>query len=158
MKRLLSIAILALTVYAPSASAQHDHYARRYLKQGIERFNKGDLAGAIADYDRALNADPKFAEAYFNRGKARRAQGDLDGAIADYEAAAELDPQLAFNNRDITQAYLNRGYIRSNRLDLDGALTDYDRAIRLDPNDADAYFKRGRVFLIEGSIELAIAD
>ena len=47
MKRLLSIAIfLALAVCAPSASAQHDRYARKYLKQGIERFNKGDLAGA----------------------------------------------------------------------------------------------------------------
>ena len=103
MKRLLSIAIfLALAVCAPSASAQRDRSARKYLKQGIEHFSKGDLAGAIADYDRALNADPKFAEAYFNRGKARRAQGDLDGAIADYEAAAELDPQLALNNRDIT--------------------------------------------------------
>jgi len=60
MKRLLSIAILALAVYAPSASAQRDRSARKYLKQGIEHFSKGDLAGAIADYDRALNADPKF--------------------------------------------------------------------------------------------------
>ena len=75
MKRLLSIAILALAVYAPSASAQHDHYARKYLKQGIERFNKGDLAGAIADYDRALNADPRFAEAYFNCTKSTEFSG-----------------------------------------------------------------------------------
>src|SRR5712691_1010238 len=111
MKRLLSIAILALAAYAPNASAQHDHTARKYLRQGIERFSKGDIAGAIADYDRALNVDPRFAEAYFNRGKAKRAQGDLDGAISDYERAAELEPQLAANNRDITQAYLNRGYI-----------------------------------------------
>ena len=148
MKRLLPIAFIALAACAPNASAQLDHSARKYLKQGIERFSKGDLTGAIADYDRALNADPKFAEAYINRGKAKRAQGDLDGAIADYEAAADLDPELAANNRDITQAYLNRGYIRSNRLDLDGALTDFDRAIKLDPKDADAYFKRGRALLI----------
>src|SRR5258708_31931154 len=130
MKRLLSIAILALAVYVPSASGQRDHSARKYLKQGIDHFSKGDLAGAIADYDRALIADPKFAEAYFNRGKARRAQGDLDGAIADYEAAAELDPQLALNNPDITQAYLNRGYITSDRPDRGGAHAYCDRAIR----------------------------
>jgi len=42
MKRLLSIAILALAVYAPNASAQRDRSARKYLKQGIEHFSKGD--------------------------------------------------------------------------------------------------------------------
>src|SRR5262249_3362964 len=68
------------------------------------------------------------------------------------------EPQLALNNRDITQAYLNRGYIRSNKLDLDGALSDFDCAIKLDPNDAEAYFKRGRAFLIVGNAKFAIAD
>jgi tetratricopeptide (TPR) repeat protein len=82
----------------------------------------------------------------------------LDGAINDYDIASELDPQLAVNNHDITEAYLNRGYIRSNRLDLDGALADFDRAIKFTPNDAEAYFKRGRAFLIEGNAKLAIAD
>ena len=70
----------------------------------------------------------------------------------------ELEPGLAANNRDVAQAYLNRGYIRSNHLDLDGALSDFDRAIGFDPSDADAYFKRGRAFLIEGNVKFAIAD
>ncbi|MGZ9142429.1 MAG: tetratricopeptide repeat protein [Candidatus Binatia bacterium] len=69
-----------------------------------------------------------------------------------------MAPQLAENNHDITEAFLNRGYIRSNKLDLDGALTDFDRAIKLNPNDAEAYFKRGRAFLIEGNAKFAIAD
>src|SRR5581483_10854656 len=85
-------------------------------------------------------------------------KNNLDGAIADYEVAAELDRNLATNNHDMTQAYLNRGYIRSNRLDLEGALADFDRAINLDPNDAEAYFKRGRAFLIIGNAKFAIAD
>ncbi|MGZ8496076.1 MAG: tetratricopeptide repeat protein, partial [Candidatus Binatia bacterium] len=76
----------------------------------------------------------------------------------DYETVCELAPQLAENNHDITEAFLNRGYIRSNKLDLDGALTDFDRAIKLNPNDAEAYFKRGRAFLIEGNAKFAIAD
>src|SRR5439155_17319431 len=76
----------------------------------------------------------------------------------DYEIAAELDSNLATNNHDMTGAYLNRGYIRSNRLDLEGALADFDRAISLDPNDAEAYFKRGRAFLIIGNAKFAIAD
>src|SRR6266702_3277971 len=42
--------------------------------------------------------------------------------------------------------------------DLVGAIADYDRAINIDPNDAEAYFKRGRAFLIVGNAKFAIAD
>src|SRR5205085_9666626 len=106
MRRLLLIAITVLVPLVSSTSAQRKPPARKYVKQGIERFSKNDLVGAIADYDRAIGLDPTLAEAYLNRGKARRAGGDLDGAIADYDLAADLDPNLAVNNHDITQAYL----------------------------------------------------
>ena len=43
-------------------------------------------------------------------------------------------------------------------MDIEGALADFDRAIKYDPNDAEAYFKRGRAFLIIGSAKFAIAD
>jgi tetratricopeptide (TPR) repeat protein len=158
MKRLLLLAVLPLLAFAASVPAQRTDSAKKHVKHGLERFGKNDIAGAIADYDRAISIDPKLADAYLNRGKAKRAAGDLDGAIADYEMMAELDVRMAINNRDITQAYLNRGYIRSNHMDLDGALADFDKAIQLDPNDADAYFKRGRAFLIVGNASFAIAD
>jgi tetratricopeptide (TPR) repeat protein len=158
MKRLLLLAFPTLLVFVASAPAQRSDSARKYVKHGIERFGKNDIAGAIADYDRAVSIDPKLADAYLNRGKAKRAGGDLDGAIADYETVAELDSSIAINNHDITQAYLNRGYIRSNHMDLDGALADFDKAIKFDPNDADAYFKRGRAFLIVRNPKFAIAD
>jgi len=158
MKRLLLIAAPLILIFASGASAQHSQSAKKYVKQGLERFDKNDITGAIAAYDRAISLDPGFADASLNRGKAKRAAGALDGAITDYEMAADLSPDLAVNNHDITQAYLNRGYIRSNRMDIEGALSDFDHAIKLDPNDADAYFKRGRAFLIVGNAKFAIAD
>src|ERR1041385_388176 len=157
MKRLLLIAVPLLLTFAAPASGQRTQSAKKFVKQGLERFAKNDITGAIADYDRAITLDPKLAEAYLNRGKAKRAAGDLDGAITDYEVVVELSPDLAANNRDITQAYLNRGYIRSNRMDIEGALSDFDHAIKLDPRDADAYFKRGRAFLIIGNAKFGIA-
>jgi tetratricopeptide (TPR) repeat protein len=158
MKRLILLAIPTLLILTATVSAQPRDSARKHVRRGIERFGKNDIVGAINEYDQAIRIDPKLAEAYFNRGKAKRAGGDLDGAIADYETMAEIDQSLAFNNHDITQAYLNRGYIRSNHMDLDGALADFDNAIKFDPNDADAYFKRGRAFLIVGNAKFAIAD
>jgi tetratricopeptide (TPR) repeat protein len=158
MKRLFFIAVLGVLFFPPNISAQDSQAAKNFVKRGIERFSRGDIAGAIEHYDRALSVDPKLVDAYLNRGKARRAGGDLDGAIADYEMVRELAPVLASNNKDMVQAYVNRGFIRSNHLDLDGALSDFDHAILLDPNDAEAYFKRGRAFLIEGNLKFAIAD
>jgi tetratricopeptide (TPR) repeat protein len=158
MKRLLFIAVAFLLGSPLTAPAQRTPSAKKYVKQGVERFSRNDIVGAIAEYDRAINIDPKYADAYFNRGKAKRAAGDLDGAIEDYEITSTLAPDLAMNNHDITQAYLNRGYIRSNRMDIEGALADFDRAIKYDPNDAEAYFKRGRAFLIIGNAKFAIAD
>src|SRR6266852_7399216 len=104
MKRILFIAILGLLACPPNASAQQS--AKKLVKRGIELFSKGDIAGAIVEYNRALTIDPKLADAYLNRGKARRAGGDLDGAIGDFETVWELEPSLAANNRDVAQAYL----------------------------------------------------
>src|SRR5206468_3188053 len=60
-----------------------------------------DWDGAIADFDRALQFDPKLAQAYDTRGVAKEQKGELDGAIADCNRAIELNPKLA-------GAYLNR--------------------------------------------------
>src|SRR5437016_12409553 len=113
MKRSLLFAVGLLLAFPLTLTAQRTQSAKKYVKIGIERFSRNDIVGAIAEYDRAIGVDPKYADAYLNRGKAKRAAGDLDGAIDDYEIAAAIAPDLALNNHDITQAYLNRGYIRS---------------------------------------------
>jgi tetratricopeptide (TPR) repeat protein len=76
-----------------------------YLSRGLDRHLRGDLAGAIADYDRAIARYPDSvsqAVAYLTRGNARQDQGDLAGAIADYDRAIARHPGHA-------AAYLSRG-------------------------------------------------
>src|SRR5437588_7472325 len=75
MKRLLFIAGPLILTFASATSAQHSQSAKKYVKQGLERFDKNDITGAIAAYDRAISLDPGFADAYLNRGKAKRAAG-----------------------------------------------------------------------------------
>jgi hypothetical protein len=38
---------------------------------------KGDMSGAISDYDRSIKINPRYVEAYCNRGAAKRAKGDV---------------------------------------------------------------------------------
>jgi tetratricopeptide (TPR) repeat protein len=91
--------------------------AAAYYNRGNERYKKGDLNGAIADYDAALTFNPRWALAYNMRGSARYGTGDLEGSIADYTRAIEIDPRLAL-------AHYNRGKARRVKGDLDGSITD----------------------------------
>jgi tetratricopeptide (TPR) repeat protein len=45
---------------------------------------------ALADYDAAIENNPRFAQAYLNRARAREAVGDFRGAAADRQREAEL--------------------------------------------------------------------
>lgn len=58
--------------------------AKHYLK---------DYAGAIADYNKAIEQKPQSAATYNNRGNAKKNLGDYAGAMADYNKAIELFPQ-----------------------------------------------------------------
>src|SRR5262249_60612061 len=82
---------LSLSVVPSAGIAQTS--AVDYFNRGVAENANGDFEGAIADYNRAIELDPKYAAAYSNRGIAKQAKGDLDGAITDFSRAIELDPQ-----------------------------------------------------------------
>jgi len=111
----------------------------------------GDLDGAIADYDRAIQLDPKDAAIYNNRGLAKAEKGDLDAAIVDFNRAIQLNPKDAV-------ACSNRGNAKRDKGDMDGAIADYNRAIRLDPKYAYAYYDRGLAKKQKSDLDGAIAD
>jgi tetratricopeptide (TPR) repeat protein len=151
----LAISFLGLT--APFAVGQQQDPASEYLKRGNANLRRGDLAGAIANYDRSLELNPRSAEAHFKRGQVRRAQGNLDEAIDDFELAVEIDPTLVVN-RDVADAYYHRGFIKSNGLEMDNAISDFNLAIKFDPSDPNTYVKRGESLLVLNNLKEAVAD
>jgi lipoprotein NlpI len=52
---------------------------------GNDKHNHGDWAGALADFNRALEINPENANAYCRRGVARQLEGDFSGALSDYD-------------------------------------------------------------------------
>ena len=55
----------------------------------------GDMKGAIEDYSKGIEFNPKYAEAYFNRGNSKAALGDLQGALQDFNKAIENNPSFS---------------------------------------------------------------
>lgn len=90
-----------------------DNAEARFYR-GIVRSAKGDLKGAIHDFDEAIALKSDFAEAFNNRGRARYDRGaDLDRTIRDYNEAIRLKP-------DYSQSFNNRGIARADRGDWEG--------------------------------------
>ena len=87
------------------------------------------MDGAIADFNRAAELNPKDDAPYYNRAQARRLKNDTTGAIADYTKAIELGSTNP-------AAYNNRGNARAENKNRDGAIADYTRAIELKPDYA----------------------
>ncbi|HEY7311103.1 MAG TPA: tetratricopeptide repeat protein [Gemmataceae bacterium] len=89
--------------YRANARAQLDYGSLRAI----------DYKQTLADYDKAIELDPKFTKAYFNRGQLRLRDHPFERAeaLADVEKAIQLDPQLveaqlflAVNTKDIAKA------------------------------------------------------
>jgi tetratricopeptide (TPR) repeat protein len=109
-----------------------------YFTSAAQKYQQGDYQGALNDYNRAIQINPRNANAYYNRGllKATKFQ-DAQGALADYNRAIKIKPSY-------DAAYNNRANLKVEQLkDYQGALADYNQAIKLKPRNADAYYNRG---------------
>ena len=125
--------------------------AQTYYVRGLTRFDKGDAAGAIADFDQAIKTQSNYPEAYFYRGLAYFDLRDLPKSIANYSQAVAL-------NLGYVDAYYNRGLVLSALGDKPGAIADYTQVIRLDRNFAAAYNNRGLALSDLGDQKGAIDD
>jgi len=65
--------------------------ARSFRERGISAYRNGDLNGAIADFDQAIQLDPKFSAAYIDRGIVFYRLRKFDRAFADISRAKRLE-------------------------------------------------------------------
>ena len=112
---------------------------------------------AVADYQKAVSLDPRFAVAQARLGEANAylyfQLGDVteDRLRAGREAAdraLKLDPHLP-------EAHYALGFIRANERDLPGALAEYDLVTRARPNYAEAYWASSMIHSLTASWEQA---
>ena len=132
------------TTTAPSATSirrsRSIHLTAAINDRGLAYVSKGETDHAIADFDQAIQINPKDSLAYNNRGLAYRNKGETDTAINNYDQAILISPDFAL-------AYYNRGNAYYDKRDYDRAIPDYNQALKINPNYALAYLRSRRRLL-----------
>ncbi len=105
--------------------------AEAYYDRANARNCRGDNAGAIADYTKAIELGLRPREMFLacgNRGIARVDMEDIDGAMEDFTAVINADPK----NRGILKtALLNRALLKRATGDYEGSDLDYQQALSI---------------------------
>jgi tetratricopeptide (TPR) repeat protein len=145
-----------------AARAQNDSdQAIAIFNHGQDLHEKGDLAGAIAEYDKALKAFPEFPEAEYQRGIAELGIGNISEAEASLRRAIGLkeDWSLAWG---MLGDVLVRKYFAADPAARPAIYTDADvalkHALELDPINAPAYAALIDLRLNSGASADAVRD
>jgi CHAT domain-containing protein/Flp pilus assembly protein TadD len=125
--------------------------AEVWLNQGYQQAMAGDLLGAVASYDQALQIQPDNHEAWNNRGNALGSLGRIEQAIASWDKALHIKP-------DYHEAWYNRGVVLDNLGRIEEAIASWDKALHIKPDYHEAWYNRGVVLDNLGRIEEAIAS
>ena len=106
--------------------------AQEYGKSAIKKAENGDLYGAIADFTKQIEINPKDFIAFMNRGISKSSLGDHSGAMEDFTKSIKIEPNYA-------DPYINRGLSK----DYYSAISDFTRAIAIKSDSEIAYYDRG---------------
>jgi lipoprotein NlpI len=122
--------------------------------RGKLRRMAGDLDGAITDFTRCLQLDPKFAVGNINRGMCLAESNNPQAGEGDFSEAlnSKLDPGttvLAYRQRAATRLAQGKG---------PEAIGDLDAAIKLNARDASLFEERGCAQYFQKSFAAAAAD
>ena len=109
------------------------------------------FANAMADFDAAIESDPKRWRTWLARGVAFVSQKKFEQAVQDFSKGIEL-------KADEARLWFNRAEARCQLGEFESALSDYDRVLKLQKDDWEALTGRGHCHFALTRFKLALKD
>ncbi len=180
-----SLALLTVSIILISCGKEN---AYSKYKSGSAKYQLKDYKGAVSDFTKAIELDPKYIQAYYSKAICESKLGRPEKALADFNKVTELDPlnKDAFFNRayyvkqemgdfksavddynvflDLNRdgenafAYNNLAWCKFMLHDTTGALKDVTTSIRLDSVNSLAYKNRAEFFISSNDLTKACQD
>ncbi len=138
------------TLWRHAVACDPDHAFQAHEAVGILAEERGDLATAIREYQRAIAIHPRFVDALDRLGIALAREGDLAGAEATFHRALEVTPADSV-------AHANLGHLRLKQRRIPEAIDLLTRAVAEDPTFAKAQRLLGTAYLMAGDPTRAAA-
>ncbi|XP_062606665.1 tetratricopeptide repeat protein 32-like [Saccostrea cucullata] len=79
---------------APNPNLLGEKLALAYNNRGFLKYRRVDFEGAILDYTKSVNVNPKSCITFYNRGTVLYRLSKFDEAISDMKMALNLDPSF----------------------------------------------------------------
>jgi predicted Zn-dependent protease len=137
----------SLSLVAPDSGRMHELMAQHLI-------NEGNVQGAIAQYRKALEADPKLSGVHYELGEAilqdSTSATALNAAEQEFEAALRENPADASSEARL-------GMILDLRSEWEQAMQHYATALKIAPNNPLAQAGMGRILIRTGKRAEAVS-
>lgn len=159
-KRLFLMIVLSLSLNTFSQSAED------YYDSANKKHYQGNYLGALSDFNKSIQLDPKQKRIYCDRGYTNEKLGNLREAIYDFNKCVQIMRQYypGFVTQVTVTTSLAKAHIKFELEDYSGAIADFTTYLNLmkewHPNDIYEYelFYRGLAKLNLGDKNGACLD
>ncbi|MEW6609326.1 MAG: DUF2723 domain-containing protein [bacterium] len=126
------------------------NYATAYNNRGGFFKDMGKYPQAIAEYQKALLADPKRLMSYYNLGMVYNDLGKSQNAISQFNKIIAIDKRDA-------KGYYGLGLVYQKLGKVDEAISEYKKAVELDPERDFILVNLGSAYISKGMHNEAVA-
>jgi tetratricopeptide (TPR) repeat protein len=150
MKVFIRYSIVGLFVLSISGcSGSKEEAANRYLNNGVELFEEGELSKAKVELRNALQIDPKLANAYYYLALISEKNQNWKSLFKNLSKVEQLDANHV-------QAKIKLGYLMLLAKQADTALEKADFILALDKDNAEAYAIKASAYLQKELYDVAM--
>ena len=122
-----------------------------HLLAGKAHLARQENEAALAEFNAAIQADPKLPFAHYYLGVIKRKSRDLESAQAEFLADAAIDPDVPFNYEELGNIAAASGENRK-------AEEYLHRALRLEPRLATARYSLAKLYRAESRYTEALSE
>jgi Flp pilus assembly protein TadD len=128
---------------------EHAGSAELYVLLGEAHSQQGDFDSALAQFNKAIELDPRVPNAHTSAGLLHLRVGNLQDAVRHFRAELQLRPKDARTRYHLAYALQLQG-------NSEEAMQHLRETLRLDPGSADARYLLGKALLDGGDATAAV--